>query len=606
MHKKSFSGKALFFSLILVSFTTVFAQGFSDNHNDNVLTGWTSTGARSWTEGGGVASPAASSNSVGMLINNYACTNDGTLEVVMTSDQWNGQFGGVILRYASTTSFIFVTVRPADQWGSYIKAIPNSTNPDGTGTTVASGFTIGTTFTLRVVASGSTFRCYINNNLMGTFTDANHPSGKVGYGYYSQWNQYTTYDNITWTDGSTPNYTLSVTSSSGGSVSPSSGTYPSGTSVTLTATPSSGYRFVSWGGDLTGSTNPATIVMNSNKTITATFELIPVNYTLSVTSSSGGSVSPSSGTYPSGTSVTLTARPSSGYRFVSWSGDLTGSTNPATIVMNSNKTITATFELIPVNYTLSVTSSSGGSVSPSSGTYPSGTSVTLTATPSSGYRFVSWSGDLTGSTNPATIVMNSNKTITATFELIPVNYTLSVTSSSGGSVSPSSGTYPSGTSVTLTATPSSGYRFVSWGGSLTGSQNPATIIMNSNKTITATFVANQVKPNAQKLTITARVFDNSGNPLGTPDPVSLDATIRLYDRDTVGTVMYTETFYVANNQAISVSNGNFVARLGEGTTSDTLRSVIGRNQNLWAEIQIGGDILKRSPLTAAAYSIANQ
>jgi uncharacterized repeat protein (TIGR02543 family) len=199
--------------------------------------------------------------------------------------------------------------------------------------------------------------------------------------------------------------------------------------------------------------------------------------------------------------------------------------------------------------------------------------------------------------------MNSNKTITATFEMIPVNYTLSVTSSSGGSVSPGSGSYPSGTTVTLTATPLSGYRFVGWGGDLTGSTNPATIVMNSNKTITVTFSANAVTPNAQKLTITARVFDNSGNPLGTPNPISLDAIIRLYDRDTSGTEAYTETFYAVNNQAISVSNGNFVARLGEGTTSDTLRSVISRNQNLWAEIQIGGDVLKRSPLTAAAYSI---
>ncbi|HEX2956795.1 MAG TPA: hypothetical protein VHO70_08180, partial [Chitinispirillaceae bacterium] len=307
MNSNTFLGKALFFALIFSSFSAVFAQGFSDNHNDNVITGWTSTGARSWTESGGVAAPAASSNSVGMLINNYACANDGTLEVTMTADQWNGMFGGVILRYTSTSSYIFVTVRTADQWGSYIKAIPNSTNPDGTGTTVASGFTIGTTFTLRIETSGSTFRCYINNNLMGTFTDANHPSGKVGYGYYSQWNQYTTYDNISWTDASTPNYSLSVTSSTGGSVSPSAGTYPSGTMVTLTATPTSGYRFARWNGDLTGSTNPVTIIMNGNKTIAATFELIPVNYALSVTTVGSGSVSPSSGTYPSGTSVVLTA-----------------------------------------------------------------------------------------------------------------------------------------------------------------------------------------------------------------------------------------------------------------------------------------------------------
>ncbi|HEX2957119.1 MAG TPA: InlB B-repeat-containing protein, partial [Chitinispirillaceae bacterium] len=243
---------------------------------------------------------------------------------------------------------------------------------------------------------------------------------------------------------------------------------------------------------------------------------------------------------------------------------------------------------------------------PSSGTYPSGTSVVLTATPVSGYRFARWSGDLTGSTNPATIVMNSNKTIVATFELIPVNYALSVTTVGSGSVSPSSGTYPSGTSVVLTATPVSGYRFARWSGDLTGSTNPATIVMNRNMAITATFAVSTIIPNAQKLTIAAKVFDNSGNPLGTPNPVSVDATIRLYDHEISGTLTYSETFHAANNQAISVSNGNLVARLGEGTTADTLRSVLSHNQNLWAEIQIGGDTLKRAPLTAAAYSINNQ
>jgi len=49
------------------------------------------------------------------------------------------------------------------------------------------------------------------------------------------------------------------------------------------------------------------------------------------------------GTYASGTLVKLTAVPASGYKFNSWSGDLTGNSNPVTIIMDKNKTITATF-----------------------------------------------------------------------------------------------------------------------------------------------------------------------------------------------------------------------------------------------------------------------
>ncbi len=43
------------------------------------------------------------------------------------------------------------------------------------------------------------------------------------------------------------------------------------TTVTLTATANPGWSFASWGGDLSGSSSPITLVMNNNKVITATF-----------------------------------------------------------------------------------------------------------------------------------------------------------------------------------------------------------------------------------------------------------------------------------------------------------------------------------------------
>ena len=41
----------------------------------------------------------------------------------------------------------------------------------------------------------------------------------------------------------------------------------------LTAVPASGYVFSGWGGDASGTTNPLTVTMNANKSITATFTL---------------------------------------------------------------------------------------------------------------------------------------------------------------------------------------------------------------------------------------------------------------------------------------------------------------------------------------------
>ena len=144
-------------------------------------------------------------------------------------------------------------------------------------------------------------------------------------------------------------YTLNVTATNGSVVkNPSQTTYNHGTSVQLTATPNTGYTFTSWSGDATGSTNPLTVTMTSNKNITANFTAIVGSFTLNVTAVNGTVVkNPDLVGYVSGASVQLTATPSSGYTFTSWSGDATGTVNPVTVVMNSNKNVTANFTATP-------------------------------------------------------------------------------------------------------------------------------------------------------------------------------------------------------------------------------------------------------------------
>jgi uncharacterized repeat protein (TIGR02543 family) len=287
-------------------------------------------------------------------------------------------------------------------------------------------------------------------------------------------------------------YSLTVTPSGSGSVSknPDQATYLSGTSVTLTATPAAGWSFANWSGGATGTTNPLTITMDGNKSITANFT--QNLYTLTVTTSGSGSVSknPDQVNYLSGTSVTLTATPAAGWSFANWSGGATGTTNPLTITMDGNKSITANFN--QNTYSLTVTPSGSGSVSknPDQATYLSGTSVTLTATPAAGWSFANWSGGATGTTNPLTITMDGNKSITANFT--QNSYTLTVTTSGSGSVSknPNQPTYLSGSSVTLTATPAAGWSFANWSSGATGTTNPLTITMDGNKSITANFTQN--------------------------------------------------------------------------------------------------------------------
>jgi uncharacterized repeat protein (TIGR02543 family) len=291
-------------------------------------------------------------------------------------------------------------------------------------------------------------------------------------------------------------YTLTVNTAGSGSVTkaPDQATYTYGTVVTLTATANAGSTFAGWSGNLTGTTNPATITMDSDKIVTANFPLVGQSqFHLTVFGSTGATVrvnpDPPSHWFDPGTSVTLTVTPPAGYSFLNWTGDLTGNANPVTFVMNANKTVMANFTT-QTQYTLTVNTAGSGSVTkaPDQATYAYGAVVTLTAIANAGSTFAGWSGDLTGTTNPVTFVMNANKTVMANFTTQTL-YTLTVNTAGSGSVTkaPNQTTYTYGTVVTLTATADAGSTFAGWSGNLTGTTNPVNIVMNANKTVTANF-----------------------------------------------------------------------------------------------------------------------
>src|SRR5690606_11016305 len=72
-------------------------------------------------------------------------------------------------------------------------------------------------------------------------------------------------------------YTLNASGQNGTvTKNPSQANYNHGSSVVLTAVPNAGYVFSSWSGNATGSVNPLTVNMTSDKNITANFTAIPV------------------------------------------------------------------------------------------------------------------------------------------------------------------------------------------------------------------------------------------------------------------------------------------------------------------------------------------
>ncbi len=132
------------------------------------------------------------------------------------------------------------------------------------------------------------------------------------------------------------------------------------------------------------------------------------------------SIDPPGGVYDKNTMITLHAVPDSGWEFVHWEGDVSGSENPLSITMDDNKTIRAVFENTgPDTYELvTYVFSGGGTVhtEPEGTSFLEGTWVTLTAVPEEGWTFKEWSGDLTGSANPDSILIDSDKSVLATFE----------------------------------------------------------------------------------------------------------------------------------------------------------------------------------------------
>jgi hypothetical protein len=147
--------------------------------------------------------------------------------------------------------------------------------------------------------------------------------------------------------------TVNVTPEVGGSVTPSSGTYAMGSTVKLTATPSAEYIFKEWTGGFTGTTNPANVIMDVDKTVTAVFE--KREYPLSLTIVGSGTVkeevikiASSATNYKSGTTVRLTPQPSVGFQFKKWSGDDTTSKTPLDLVVSKPINLTCTFEKMAI------------------------------------------------------------------------------------------------------------------------------------------------------------------------------------------------------------------------------------------------------------------
>ncbi|MBR4561622.1 MAG: T9SS type A sorting domain-containing protein [Bacteroidales bacterium] len=292
------------------------------------------------------------------------------------------------------------------------------------------------------------------------------------------------------------NVTASASPSSGGTVS-GAGTYTSGTNCTLHAYANSGYSFVKWTKNGTQvSANPNyNFVVTGNAAYVAHFQQSTTNYTIAaIASPSNAGTITGTGSYASGSTCTLRAIPNNGYTFVNWleNGTFVSSNATYSFTVTSNRNLMAVFDLATTYYTINVSANptNGGSVS-GGGSYASGSTCTLHATANNGYTFVNWTKNGTQvSTNPNySFTVSGNASYVAHFQQNPTNYTItaSVNPSNAGIIT-GTGTYTSGSTCTLSATPNNNYTFVNWtkNGTVVSTNPNYSFIVTGN----ASFVAN--------------------------------------------------------------------------------------------------------------------
>ena len=309
-------------------------------------------------------------------------------------------------------------------------------------------------------------------------------------------------------------YTITVTQGANGDIAPGTTVVAQGGSADFFATPNADYYIAS----ITVDGSPVTVFsptgqpfhfsnVQANHTITATYAINV--YTITVTQTANGLISSGNGTsVNSGDGVSFSVTPSAGYHIASITTDA-GSvtvTSPGGQTVDfsnvqANHTITATYAINANTFTFTengLPSGKSWSVTLGTTTQSSTTSMITFQVTTGSY---SWSVQTPIGGGPDTryVASQTSGTIsvpgTASVNIVYTTLYRLTMSTNYGTVSPSSGWYPAGSMLTLSAvSPStiSGERYVFNGwtgtgsGSYTGISNPATNAVTMNAPVTET------------------------------------------------------------------------------------------------------------------------
>ena len=208
--------------------------------------------------------------------------------------------------------------------------------------------------------------------------------------------------------------------------------------------------------------------------------IVPVQINLSVANNVGGVAVETCG------SMEVEAIPFEGYHFKKW---LDGNTdNPRRYSLSqTNLNFIAQFEINKYTITLNCDASQG-SITGDKGKYNYDTDHTIEAVPNYGYHFTQWSDGETE--NPREFTLEQDTTFTALFAPNKYNLTIQYDNTYGDVVG-EQGTFDYLSEHSIRVNAKYGYHFTSWSDGVT--DNPRTLVLTQDTTITASFAPNKYR-----------------------------------------------------------------------------------------------------------------
>lgn len=280
--------------------------------------------------------------------------------------------------------------------------------------------------------------------------------------------------------------TVPVTGTGTVDVTPLKPTYLDGESVTLTARPGNGWRFLRWEGDASGAVPTLTLLMTAPRQVRAVFEPIPVRSV--VVEAAQGTVL-GAGSYPEGTVIQVGTVPFPGWQFTGWTGDHADNSPTFPWKVSGNVRFVAHFAT-----EIQRVATGPGSIGldPDLPSYPSGTEVRVFAKPQDGYYLALWGGAGAGRARGdwTLVVTNGQPKVSALFLPLGTDMIrIQATPTQGGEVHQpaADGIYPVNTQVTLVASATPGFRFAGWSGDATATTATLTLVASRNLSVVALF-----------------------------------------------------------------------------------------------------------------------